>query len=198
MEKTGGTQTLNAAHQVHNGLNGTNTNAEVNRGTITADKELVDYIAANADLDLASREVEFISRAIENDLQTVEVEAGNAESPLTEISIGELKEYCCNIESKVTGDLRRATERFVRLDTEKRTGAADDMTTKMNGFMDRLRAVRTEIRKARVADTPLESLGGDSAAVTSGDSSRGYRPFVERLKPPTFFGKVKEWPDFVM
>ena len=27
--------------------------------------------------------------------------------------------------------------------------------------------------------------------------SQGYKPFIERLKPPTFLGKVEEWPEFL-
>ena len=28
------------------------------------------------------------------------------------------------------------------------------------------------------------------------DGYRGYKPFLERLKPPTFSGKVEDWPEF--
>ena len=35
-----------------------------------------------------------------------------------------------------------------------------------------------------------------SGEVETGHGSTGYKPFMEKLKLPTFSGKVKEWPEF--
>ena len=123
-------------------------------------EEIQNYISANADLDLAFRQMEFVGRTIENDLKTVEEEFWSMGPSVTENSIADLKDYCKDIDTKINGDFRQAAERFVRLDTEKRTGAAKTMTEKLNGFMDRLRVVQTGIRKARVCVTPASSVTG--------------------------------------
>ena len=41
----------------------------------------------------------------------------------------------------------------------------------------------------------LDDTSGGSV-VPEARPSHGYKPFLERLKPPTFSGKVEDWPEF--
>ena len=62
--------------------------------------------------------------------------------------------------------------------------------------MSRLRVIQTELRKAR-SSTPASSGGRASPAISNvGSTTTGYKPFMKRLEPPVFSGKIGDWPEF--
>ena len=95
-------------------------------------------------------------------------------------------------------DLKEAAQKLASLDQAGTIGAAQKTSQMLAQFSDRLRSIRTEIRRAKGAVTPSssESVNGSATTTPAVTVSQGYKPFIERLKPPTFLGKVEEWPEF--
>ena len=60
-------------------------------------------------------------------------------------------------------------------------------------YLSRLRQLKSDIRHASSA-TP--SSDTRSTPDSTRHAATGLRPFIERLKPPTFSGKIEDWPEF--
>ena len=149
---------------------------------------------ASTNFDLAKRSVDLLCTTIENDLFTLEQEISSEDVPHTDTGIADLKEYCDRIESKVNLEFKEASEKLARLDTQRRTNAALSLIEKSTGFLNRLRVARTELRKLR--GSASASVSSASGTVAPRDPPQTYKPYVEKLKPPTFSGKIEDWPEF--
>ena len=55
--------------------------------------------------------------------------------------------------------------------------------------------MQTQIRRARSVGTPDGSIRSTPPAIQSNPYS-GHKPYMKKLDPPTFSGKVEEWPEF--
>ena len=118
-------------------------------------------LAVDANLDLAIRAVNVLTSSVEKDLTMLEQEVSSEETPLTESCLNDLKELCDKIEITVSKDFKEASEKLALLDREKSTGAAYAMSQKMTSYLDRLRAVRSEIRKLR-GSVPVATSSSNS------------------------------------
>ena len=149
-------------------------------------------------LSLAIATFDQLGVAIGRDLQAIEEELSAGVISQTDSYLTELKELCIEIEKKMNVDLKEAAQKLASLDQAGTIGAAQKVSRLLTQFSDRLRSIRTEIRQARGTVTPSSngSVDGSATTVPSQSATQGYKPFIERLKPPTFSGKVEEWPEF--
>ena len=71
------------------------------------------------------------------------------------------------------------------------------MSETLASYSDRIRVVQSDLRKARGSLTP-SSEGSVIApmALSLTGSVSNYKPFIEKLKPPVFSGKLEDWPEF--
>ena len=71
------------------------------------------------------------------------------------------------------------------------------MSGRLASYSDRIRAVQTDLRRARGSvNLSGGSVSGSDVQALGGSVTQGYKPFIEKLKPPVFSGKVEEWPEF--
>ena len=155
-------------------------------------------IAQDAMLSLAIATFDQLGITIGKDLQAIEEELSEGVISQTDSYLDELKEICIEIEKKMNVDLKEAAQKLASLDQAGTIGAAQQTSQMLAQFSDWLRSIRTEIRRAKEAVTPSssESVNGSATTTPAVTVSQGYKPFIERLKPPTFLGKVEEWPEF--
>ena len=148
---------------------------------------------------MAAATLKHVSDAIDKDLYSLEEDLAGEDVILTEGYLTELKYFCVDIHNRINVDLKEAAEKLARLDRDGTSGACRTITNSMADFENRLRDVQAMIRKKRGSATPSStrgtSLSGQAASVRSDNNLRGYMP-LERIKPPTFSGKVEEWPEF--
>ena len=103
----------------------------------------------------------------------------------------------------INKDLKDAAEKAARLDLNRVTGVPQTMAERLTDFTQGLRFVQTSTRRART-NVVLNSSSGSQTPPTTGsrettpvsDLSRGYKPYIEKLKPPVFSGHVEDWPEF--
>ena len=152
---------------------------------------------ANTNLDLAIRSLNHLYRSIERDLTTAENEISFGGAPHTESFLNEMKDFCNEIDKQINSNLKEAGEKVARLDQKGVTGAAATLSGRLASYSDRIRAVQTDLRRARGSVTPSGgSVSGSGVQTLGGSVTQGYKPFIEKLKPPVFSGKVEEWPEF--
>ena len=146
-------------------------------------------------LQLAVLAYNTLNDAIENDLQALEMETGTEAGVLVEAQIIELKEFAADIERRVKGEYTFSGEKCARLDIDNALNTIEGLTANTKNYLDRLRVVHAELRRNRASASrsPMVSLASPSASVI-GDKS--YKPFMKRLEPPTFSGKIEDWPEF--
>ena len=86
------------------------------------------------------------------------------------------------------------------MDLGRSSYTARVMDDNITSYKARLRVVLAQLRVAssgiQRSETP--SSGDRSSPTLSSEVSNnsGYKPYMERLKPPTFSGKVEDWPEF--
>ena len=148
----------------------------------------------NTNLELAVKALNNIAKSVDQDLRTVGQEMQALDGVITDSHAADLREYCAKIEDRISGDYVRAGEKLARLDLDRRTDVLDTM----DGVVDaKLAAVRDILAKLRRLRSGSASSQRSSSSVNLGGSSnQGYKPFLERLKPPVFTGKVEDWPEF--
>ena len=143
------------------------------------------------DMQLAIASMNSISDSIDNDLQSLEQELSTGDG-LRDSFFADLKEYCSDIEKRVRKDFKEAGENLARLDVGNSMNVVNILTSNTRVYLERIRALQGQVRRARStgAPEPLERM----SSVTS--VSSGYKPYMKRLEPPTFSGKVEDWPEF--
>ena len=135
-----------------------------------------------------------IGNEINDDLATAEQEVAAADVILMESSIVELKDFCKWIEAKIDGSYREAATKYARMDVRRTANAMTVMEGNISSYKTRLRQLLADLRKARTNSTP--STEGSIITVPVTEHSGSYKPYMERLKPPTFSGKVEDFPEF--
>ena len=94
-------------------------------------------------------------------------------------------------------------DKVKRLDTNSTTNAKTVFDKTIPGFRVSLRNLLARIRKSGTG-APADSVSNSSpAGSVSGLDNRsqasnntGFKPYIEKLKLPTFSGKLEEWPEF--
>ena len=61
-------------------------------------------------------------------------------------------------------------------------------------YLGRLRQLKSDIRRASSATPSSDARSTPADPVRS--AATGLRPIFERRKPPTFSGKIEDWPEF--
>ena len=157
----------------------------------------------SAELEFAVKSFDHVITTIDNDLKTMEGEVSLPLENQSETSLNEIRDFCIGIDTMIKKDLKDAAEKVSRLDVLKVTGAPQTMAERLTEFTSRLRTVQGTLRRTRTT-VVLGSSIGSNASLTTGsretiptaDSHRGYKPYIEKLKPPVFSGRVEDWPEF--
>ena len=73
------------------------------------------------------------------------------------------------------------------------------MVDNLRNFLDRTRTLLSDLRRAK-SSTTSNSANGTTTAPSLTSSTPGpdktYKPFIKRLEPPTFSGRIEDWPEF--
>ena len=103
---------------------------------------------AYTNIRLAESDMKSISKAIEKDLCAIELEIATTE-PQGEAYIRELKDYCSDIERRVKVDYKEACKILARLDLNIAMQVMDSMNNSSESYLDRIRLILVNLRKAR-------------------------------------------------
>ena len=150
---------------------------------------------ANMNLELAVDAFNSIQRCVEKDIQAIDAELLSLGGVITDSHAEELKIYCKWIEEKIRGDYVRAGEKVARLDLDKKTNVRATMSRLIEVKLDEVRKLMAKIRRLLSGNSVSNSQRSDVSA-SSTVNNTGYKPYLERLKPPVFTGKVEDWPEF--
>ena len=142
---------------------------------------------------LALATVNSVQDSIHDDLLSLEQEVAAAESLRGEGYITDLKEACANIEGRVRSEFKLAVENLAKADTGNSVNSSSLLTASTKTYLDRIRVLQQTLRRARSNGTPDSSVRSLHTAASVGPN---YKPFLKKLDPPTFSGKVEEWPEF--
>ena len=142
-----------------------------------------------------------IGNAINEDLIMLEQEVTGEEVSLSDANILDLKETCQAIEKKIEEKYKEAGVLAARMDIGNSRNTLKVLDDNVHVYLGRLRQVRAEMRRARSTGTPTPDNRSSPGLVNDGSTATvtpaaGYKPFLERLKPPTFSGKIEDWPEF--
>ena len=142
---------------------------------------------------------------IQEDILVAEAEAEEDGGSLTSNHVAQLKAYCTDIQSKIDINLKEAIDKVKRLDPSSSSNAKAVFEKTTPGFRVSLRNLLAKLRKSG-SRTPTDSLdtGTRSPGVSisgldnrfQSTSATGFKPYIEKLKIPTFSGKLEEWPEF--
>ena len=163
-----------------------------------------DNMYSSTNLELAIQQMNSIGNSINEDLNVAEQEVMRVESCLTDASAADMVQLCKYIEEKVEVKYREAGGKVVRMDIGRKCDAMRIMEENIATYQGCLRQIQMDIRRARASGTPSTHGSNDTPVHTSNGSSctpvptsnAGFKPYMERLKPPTFSGKVEDWPEF--
>ena len=158
-----------------------------------------DNVYSSTNLTLAVGQMNAIGNSIHDDLLMVEQEVAATGACLTEGHIIDLKEMCRSIEEKVDGKYRDAAGKVARMNLGNITNATRVLEDNVKDYHGRIRQAMADLRRVR-SSTPISGTGHHTpptiSSVTGGSTSAGYKPYMERLKPPVFSGRVEDWPEF--
>jgi len=149
----------------------------------------------DTNLQLATKAVNNIGESINCDIAEMEQEVTAAHGGVNERHAAEIKELCVRLEERILGEFARAGEKLARLDLGRRTNVLDSMDQTTALHLKRIRSVLAALRRTRSA-TPPDTSGRSSLSSETGSNMPGFRPFLEKLKVPTFSGRVEDWPEF--
>ena len=145
-------------------------------------------------LELAIVGMNSISNSIDHDIRTAEQEIMDSES-IQGDSLTDMKDFLAEIDRRIRIDYKEASENCVRLDTKRTTGAMKALIDNTAAFSSRLRTLQAALRRSRSGGATI--LGDRASPVGSvGITHSGYKPYIKKLEPPTFTGKVEDWPEF--
>ena len=150
----------------------------------------------NTNLELAVKAMNNIAKSIDLDILTVDQEIQSLDGVITDSHAGDLREYCARIEEKTSGDYVRAGEKLARLDLDRRTNVLDTLDGIVEAKLAKVRDILARLRRLRSGGSSTSSQQRSSSVTSGGSTSQSYKPYLERLKPPIFSGKVEDWPEF--
>ena len=157
-------------------------------------------LVSNTNLEIAVRQMNSIGNSINEDLNVAEQEVASLGADTNENMIADIKELCKTVEEKIDKRYRDAAEKAARMDLGKMTNTVRDTEANIIAFQGRIRQILADIRRVRSTGTPTIVDTASSASVRVGNTgeltNRTYKPYMERLKPPSFSGKVEDWPEF--
>ena len=81
-----------------------------------------------------------------------------------------------------------------RMDIGRSRNTTQVMEDNIRVYLGRLRQLKSDIRRASSATPSSDARSTPADPVRS--AATGLRPFIERPKPPTFSGKIEDWPEF--
>ena len=154
------------------------------------------------ELDLAIKSFEHICTTIYADLTSMEQDMLTSAGHYTEAFLADMKDFSSSTEIMINKDMKEAAEKVARLDTDRVSGIPGKMAANLTDFTRRLRATQASIRRARTIVLCTNSSSTDTSgsvsreSTPSSENSRGYKSYLEKLKPPTFSGRVEDWPEF--
>ena len=134
-----------------------------------------------------------IGDSINDDLQGLEQEVVTSVEVLDDIYIRDIKETCAAIEKRIRNEYKEAGEKLAKLDTGRTMNTVALLTSNTKLYLDRIRALQLALRRARSTVTPDDSV---LSTPVVGHVTSGYKPFIKKLEPPTFSGKIEDWPEF--
>ena len=82
------------------------------------------------------------------------------------------------------------------MDLVQSTNASRVMEDNIRSYQGRLRQILAELRRARSSTPSVDSVVRSSPTQSHEMSATGYKPYIERIKPPVFSGHVEDWPEF--
>ena len=163
-------------------------------GAIPPSHSLKDPLT-NTNIQLAVSALFSVSNSIEKDLCAIELEIASADGSLGEIHVTELRAYCAQVENRVKGDYKFAGEKLARLNLYNAGNVMQTMNANTDIYLDGIRAIQASLRMVRSLATPDVHTNSSSVPV-SAPTTQSYRPFLKKLEPPTFSGRVEDWPEF--
>ena len=151
----------------------------------------------DTNLKLAILAMNSISESIDDDIQSIEQEVSVGIAGRGDGYISDLKQFAADIETRVRVEYREAAEQCSRLDISDMNGTCDAMMRNTRNFQSRIRAIQAAIRHSRSSTAP-SSLRDNNSPITADfpPIDRSYKPFMKRLEPPTFSGRIEDWPEF--
>ena len=155
----------------------------------------------SVDVDIAVRYMNSIGSAIDQDLLTAEQETGVSGSSVTDSNLSGLKEFCSSIREMIDVKYIEAAGKVARLDPTGSMNATQIMEDNIRVYNEKLRKILSDIRRASGSAatsviTEAVQPSGVGSSTQSQQSRLGYKPFLERLKPPVFSGKIEDWSEF--
>ena len=165
----------------------------VSSSTTTQGQTQQNYTDTN--LELATKAVNNLGNSINCDIAEIEQEVDAAQGVMNEKHVDDIKELCVRLEERIMGEFARAGEKLARLDLGRRTNVLDSMDQTTTAQLRRIRTILAALRRAR-STTPPDTSVRSSTSSTSASHTPGFRPFLEKLKVPTFSGRVEDWPEF--
>ena len=213
-----------AANSINTGVDGLvhsgNTESSDTDGTVVTavEKEVVDNTLVESgrtqvlqgnntltamNLAIAEEAMIAIAEDIEADIACIKSETENEEEPPNSEQIVQMKEYCGSIQLKIDTNLKEAVEKVKRLGNNRSTTVDDVFKVKIPAFKTSLRDILASLRRAAshtssaASDLSREdSISGCTPSISSGNTTNVFKPYVEKLKLPSFSGKIEEWPEF--
>ena len=144
-----------------------------------------EVLYSSTNMELAVQEMNWIGNSIHQDLTMVEQEAD--EEGISEGSIQDLKELCQTLRNEIDVRYRYAAAKVVRMDLSRSGNTTRIMDDNIRACHDRLCQVLADLGPARSVTPSTETRASPAL-------STGYKPYIEKLKAPTFSGKVEDWP----
>ena len=151
---------------------------------------------STTNVELGVHHMNSISSEILEELSIAEQEVASAGDLLSDSTVLDLRQFCDTIEHKIDIKYREAASKLARMDLSRRTNIMQSMENNIRTYKSRLRKILADLRRVRSSITPNPTEVDVRSLSTVTHSARSYKPYIERLKPPTFSGKVQDWPEF--
>ena len=147
--------------------------------------------------ELAVNAVNNLGRAIDCDIAELEGEVDAVQGEMDVVTAAEIKDLCGELRERIQGEFAKAGEKLARLDLGRKANVITSMASATESYLRRIRTIMATMRAAR--RTTPSSNSARSSAPSEGsleNQSTFARPFLEKLKVPTFSGRVEDWPEF--
>ena len=147
-----------------------------------------------SDLEIATKAVNSLARAVDEDIVTMEAEVNSMGEVVEENQIADLRHFCASVEDRIKGEMTRAGEKLARLDLNRQTNILEFLDEAVDIRLAKLRGILASVRRARSASA--RSNQSSVSSVPSSAVNQNFRPYMEKLKVPVFSGKVEDFPEF--
>ena len=152
---------------------------------------------SSTNLELAVKHMNSIGNAMHEDLLVAEQEvSADGGGALTENAIDDLRTFCSTIDTKIEVNYRDAGNKAARMDLIQSTNASRVMEDNIRSYQGRVRQILADLRRARSSTPSTGSVARSTSTPPHEISATGYKPYIERIKPPVFLGRVEDWPQF--